>query len=59
MPRRLASKSAVVFAACLVAISLLPAAHALAIDSTWNADADGNWSDAAKWTAGGPRNGNG
>jgi autotransporter-associated beta strand protein len=29
-------------------------APALAIDSTWNADADGNWSDAAKWTAGVP-----
>jgi autotransporter-associated beta strand protein len=29
-------------------------APALAIDSTWNADADGNWSDAAKWTAGIP-----
>jgi autotransporter-associated beta strand protein len=29
-------------------------APALAIDSSWNADASGNWSDAAKWTAGVP-----
>lgn len=25
--------------------------------ATWNVDADGNWTDAANWTAGGPPNG--
>jgi len=41
--------------ALLLALAAISAARpALATDSTWNADADGNWSDATKWTAGIP-----
>ncbi|MCX5671797.1 MAG: autotransporter-associated beta strand repeat-containing protein [Planctomycetota bacterium] len=41
--------------AVLLALAAIPAARpALATDSSWKIDASGNWSDAAKWTAGIP-----
>jgi len=41
--------------ALLLALAAIPAARpALAVDSAWKIDASGNWSDAAKWTAGVP-----
>jgi autotransporter-associated beta strand protein len=53
MPRCVNTKSAALVA-FLLGLALLPAAAAAAIDSSWNANASGNWSDAAKWTAGVP-----
>lgn len=40
---------------CLIAaVTLVAALNSRATDSSWNADAAGNWSDATKWTAGVP-----
>ena len=51
---RAASKSVLLLAALLTAVTFALAAPALATDSSWKTDANGNWSDAAKWTAGIP-----
>ena len=54
MHRRLPQKSAAALAALMAVLTLLPALQALAIDSSWNVDAAGNWSTATNWTAGVP-----
>jgi autotransporter-associated beta strand protein len=43
--------------ALLMAGGLALGAPLFAGSATWNVDADGNWTDAGSWTAGGPPNG--
>jgi hypothetical protein len=42
-------------ARCLIALAAIAISQsALAVSGSWNVDASGNWSEAAKWTPGIP-----